>query len=80
MKAIRYEYVPFIITSLTSTNFDQLAIAWNSKPGLTYQIQAKPSLGVGEWSAVTNVTALNSNTTAIIALSGSETFYRIKIQ
>jgi len=77
--SLRYVYIPFMITSLTATNVDQLAIAWNSKPGLTYQIQAKASLDAVEWGAVTNVTALISNTTAIVSLGGSEKFYRITI-
>lgn len=77
--SLRYEYVPFMITSLAVTGIDQLSIAWNAKPSVTYQIQATPSLNPVGWSAITNVTAVSSNAIAIVPLSGSENFYRIVI-
>ncbi len=79
--SLRYEYVPFMITSMTTTKFGEVSITWNSKPGLTYQLQWTSSLGTSGWIAVTNVVAQDGNARAVVAISNSNqhNFYRIVV-
>jgi hypothetical protein len=77
---LEYDYIPFAITQFQVVGNGQATIAWNTKPNITYQIQANGSLDSTNWMGVTNVTASSSNIVATIPVSmAAQNFYRIAI-
>ncbi|MBM3878409.1 MAG: hypothetical protein FJ387_01625 [Verrucomicrobia bacterium] len=59
---------------------DQIAIAWDSIPGLTYQIQFKTTLNDAAWLNLGNpVSAVGDAASQIDTVTGSSRFYRIQL-